>query len=81
MQNKEETKKSKKQPSTKSSNSIIRYSGMGVQMAAIMLLGAWIGIQLDKHFEIKNNVFTAVLTILGVVIALYLVIKDLLKNK
>jgi hypothetical protein len=54
---------------------------MGLQMAAIMLLGAWAGIQLDKHFEIKNNIFTATLTILAVIIALYLTIKDLLKNK
>jgi hypothetical protein len=81
MQNKEEIKKSKKQLNPSKSNSILRYSSMGLQMAAIMLLGAWAGIQLDKHFEIKNNIFTATLTILAVIIALYLTIKDLLKNK
>jgi len=81
MQNKEEIKKSKKQPKTNQSNSILRYSGMGLQMGAIMLLGAFGGIQIDKYFGIKNNIFTASLTILSVIIAVYLTIKDLIKNK
>jgi hypothetical protein len=81
MQNKEEIKKSKKQPNGNKSNSILRYSGMGLQMGAIMLLGAWGGMQLDKHFAIKNNIFTACLTILAVIIAVYLTIRDLIKNK
>lgn len=81
MQNKEEIKKSKKLPSNPKSNAVLRYSGMGLQMGAIMLLGAWAGIQLDKHFKIENNIFTACLTILAVIIAVYLTIKDLIKNK
>ena len=81
MQNKEEIKKSKKQPDKKKPNSIIRYSGMGLQMGAIMLLGAYGGMQIDKHFEIKNNIFTAILTIIAVVLAVYITIKDLIKNK
>jgi hypothetical protein len=54
---------------------------MGLQMAAIMLLGAWGGMQLDRYFKIHNSIFTATLTILGVVIAVYLTVKDLIKNK
>lgn len=54
---------------------------MGLQMGAIMLLGAWGGMQIDKHYAIKNSIFTATLTILAVVIAVYLTIKDLIKNK
>jgi hypothetical protein len=54
---------------------------MGLQMAAIMIFGAWGGIQIDKHFGIKNNTFTAILTILAVIIAVYLTIRDLIKNK
>jgi hypothetical protein len=81
MQNKEEPKKSKKQPKANNANSILRYSGMGLQMGAIMLLGAWLGIKIDDHFAVKNNIFTASLTIIAVVIAMYLTIKDLIKNK
>jgi hypothetical protein len=81
MQNQDQTKKSKKQPDPRKSNSILKYSGMGLQMGAIMLLGAWGGIQLDKYFKIHNNIFTATLTIIGVFVAVYLTIKDLIKNK
>jgi ATP synthase protein I len=81
MPNKEEIKKPKKQPDNRKSNSFIRYSGMGLQMGAIMLLGAWAGIQIDKHYGIKNNIFTASLTILAVIIAVYFTIRDLIKNK
>lgn len=80
MQKQEETKKSKKQPEKNNTNSILRYSGMGLQMGAIMLLGAWGGIQIDKYFGIENNIFTATLTILAVIIAVYLTIKDLIKK-
>jgi hypothetical protein len=54
---------------------------MGLQMGAIMLLGAYAGIQIDKHFGIKNNLFTAILTIVAVIVAVYLTIRDLIKNK
>jgi hypothetical protein len=54
---------------------------MGLQMGAIMLLGAYGGMQIDEHFGIKNNIFTAALTILAVILAVYLTIRDLIKNK
>lgn len=81
MQNQDPTKKSKKQPDSRKPNSLLKYSGMGLQMAAIMLLGAWGGMQLDRYYKIHNSIFTATLTILGVVIAVYLTVKDLIKNK
>lgn len=77
MQN-QETKNPKKQPKV---NELLRYSGMGLQMAAIMLLGAWGGSKLDELWDIKNNLLTALGTVLGVVVALYTVIKDLMKKK
>jgi hypothetical protein len=58
----------------------MKYSGMGLQMAGIMLLGAWGGMQIDKKLGIQNNIFTAILTIIAVFLAVYLVIKDLLKK-
>lgn len=54
---------------------------MGIQMAGVMLLFAFAGIKLDQYFSIKNNLLTAILTVLGVAVALYLVIKDLSKMK
>jgi F0F1-type ATP synthase assembly protein I len=54
---------------------------MAFQMIAIILLGVFGGMKLDKLFPAKFPVFTVVLTILGVILSIYYVIKDLLKHK
>jgi len=58
-----------------------RYSNMGFQMLAIILLGVYAGYKLDHWLEMKFKVFTIVFTILSVFIAMYHAIKDLLNNK
>ena len=57
-----------------------KYGGMGIQMAAIMLLGIFAGIKLDEWLGWKFPVFTIVLALLSVFAALYFVLKDLIKN-
>jgi F0F1-type ATP synthase assembly protein I len=54
---------------------------MATQMAITIFLGVWGGIQLDKKFPKKIPVFTLIFSLLGVVIAIYMVIKDLLRKK
>ena len=62
-------------------NSMAKYSGMVFQMGAIIGLGVWGGIELDKHFPVaKFPLFTMSLSLLSVFAAMYLVIKDLLKK-
>jgi len=53
---------------------------MGLQMAAIMLGGAWAGSKLDEYFQLKNNLLTAAGVVLGLFLGLYLVIRDLMKS-
>lgn len=65
----------KKQP-----NDYLKYSGMGIQMAAIITGGVLAGIQLDKWLQLKFPVFTLVLTLLSVFLAIYYFIKDILKK-
>ncbi|MCC6252434.1 MAG: AtpZ/AtpI family protein [Bacteroidia bacterium] len=82
MQNKEKIKKSRKLPDSKfNTKNILRYSGMGLQMGAIMLLGVWGGMKLDEKFGNTNNLFTAILTVFAVFVAVYFTIKDLIRNK
>lgn len=75
MDDKETQGKSK----AKQRNSFIRYSAMASQMAAIILVFMFIGMGLDSHFESENSIYTAILTIVGVVLSMYYMIKDLLK--
>jgi F0F1-type ATP synthase assembly protein I len=65
----------KKQP-----NDYVKYSGMAIQMAAIIVGGVLLGIKLDKWLALKFPVFTLVLTLLSVFLAMYYFIKDIIKK-
>jgi hypothetical protein len=54
---------------------------MAIQMAAIIVGGVLGGIELDKLLAIKFPIFTLVLTLLSVFLAMYYFIKDVIKKK
>ena len=64
----------------KTLNAYARYSSIAFQMVGIMLAGALGGRELDRWLEMQFPVFTLTLTILAVILAIYFVIKDLLKK-
>jgi F0F1-type ATP synthase assembly protein I len=53
---------------------------MAGQMIAIMLVFAFGGIKLDEYCETTKPFYTGGLTILGVILAMYFMIKDLIKK-
>jgi uncharacterized membrane protein YedE/YeeE len=54
---------------------------MAFQMGVIILGSAWGGVELDKYLDTwEFPVFTLVFSILGVFLALYLSLKDLIKT-
>lgn len=61
--------------------SVVRYSGLGFQMIAIILLFYWIGSKLDDRSTGDTPVYTTLLTVLGVFAALYIVLKDFVGRK
>ncbi len=63
----------------KALNAYARYTSIAFQMLAIILVGVFGGRELDRWLELSFPVFTLILTILGVVLAIFTVIKDLLK--
>ncbi|MBL0315601.1 MAG: AtpZ/AtpI family protein [Flavobacteriales bacterium] len=54
---------------------------MATQMAATIFVGVWGGKKLDEYLKNETPVFTLVFSLLGVVIAMYNVIKDFIKKK
>jgi len=62
-------------------NSFIRYSGMGFQMIAIILLFYWAGSKLDERSGNEKPVYTAVLCLLGVFAGLYIVLKEFIARR
>ena len=61
-------------------NSYVKYSGMGLKMAAIMGGGTYAGIETDKWLQLKFPVFTLIFSLLSVFLAIYYFIKDFIKK-
>jgi F0F1-type ATP synthase assembly protein I len=57
-----------------------RYSSMAFQMLAIILLGMFAGYKLDQWLHIKP-ILTIILSLSSVILAIYIVTRDLLKKK
>jgi hypothetical protein len=72
----------KKSQQTNNPNSVLKYSGMAFQIGACIMLGFWGGMKIDAALGlIKVPVFTLVLGLSGVVVGIYISIKDVLKKK
>lgn len=56
-----------------------RYSGMAFQMLAIILLGVFAGWKADQWLNSKP-VFTVILSLISVILAIYFVTRDLLRK-
>lgn len=62
-------------------NNYGHYSGMAIQMVVIIVGGVFGGHYLDKYLSFKFPIFTLIFSLLSVVLAIYYVVKDLLKKK
>jgi F0F1-type ATP synthase assembly protein I len=60
----------------KKPNRFIRLSGIGIQMAATIFLGAFLGRYLDDKYPMEKKWWTIGLTIFAVAISLYNVLKQ-----
>lgn len=59
--------------------SIIRYSGLGLQIALIIGGFSWLGKWLDTKYEIERNWFTLGFVLFGVTLAIWYAIRTLNK--
>ena len=62
----------------KRSTDYLHYSSAGIQMVLTILLFTWLGTKADSYFETKP-LWTAVLAIFGVVIAMIFMVKAFTK--
>ena len=61
-------------------NSYIKYSGIGFQMIGIIGAFTYAGYKLDQNQQTKTPIYTGLLSLLGVIISLYVIIKGLKSN-
>lgn len=57
-----------------------RYSGVAFQMGFIIFLGTFGGIKLDQYLSI-SPLFTLLGSLGSIVLAIYVVVKDIIKKK
>ena len=57
-----------------------RYSSIAFQMLVIILLGVFGGLKLDQWLKLKTPVFTVILSVASVALAIYYVTRGLMKE-
>jgi F0F1-type ATP synthase assembly protein I len=69
------------QPNKGGNSSILRYTSLATQMGLTIFLGVWGGIKLDQVFQFEKPAMTLVCSLLGVITAVYIVIRDVLRKR
>jgi uncharacterized YccA/Bax inhibitor family protein len=73
-------KKRNKDDNKSSGYYLARYSGLVFEMLGIIALGTYAGHKIDTHRNAGFPLWTIVLSLLSIGIALYIVLKDLLRR-
>ncbi len=70
-----------KPPKKSSLKNVAVLSGIAFEMGAIIFLAAKGGIWLDAHFRSEKKIYTAMATLLGVAISIWVVLRQLKRIK
>ena len=68
----------KQKPKKQLKHSYARFSGIAIQMFAIIGIGSYIGVKLDEKYPNKNNLFTISLSLFSVIVAIIYVIRRII---
>ena len=73
---KEKPKKSLKE-GLSSSREFIKYTNIAIRMIIIILVGVYAGIKLDEYLELETAIFTLILSLVAVIMAMYVIIREI----
>jgi predicted MFS family arabinose efflux permease len=57
-----------------------RYSGIAIQMLAIIGIGTFVGTKIDGNYPNKHNIFTALLSLTSVVLSTFIAVRRIIAN-
>ena len=70
----------KKSPKPSSNiNTYLKFSGIGLQMAILIVFAAYGGKWLDQKMNLEHPIFTVVLILLAIFASLYQIIREVIK--
>ncbi|HLT32996.1 MAG TPA: AtpZ/AtpI family protein [Aquaticitalea sp.] len=61
-------------------NNYARYSGIAIQMFAIIGIGSFAGVKLDEHFNNDGNLWAIILSLSSTILAIVYVIRRIIAN-
>lgn len=61
-------------------NSYARFSGIAIQMFAIIGVGTFIGVKLDETYPNKNNLYTLIVSLASVIMSIVYVIRRIIAS-
>ena len=61
-------------------NKYAKFSNLAIQMFVIIGLGTYIGVKLDERYPNPNNLYTIILSLLSVLMAIYFVIRRIISS-
>lgn len=61
-------------------NTYAKYSGIAIQMFAIIGIGSFIGVKLDGYFNNEGNLWTIILSLSSTILAMVFVIRRIIAN-
>ena len=73
---KEKPKKSLKE-GLSSSREFIKYTNIAIRMIIIILVGVYAGVKLDEYLEMQTSIFTLIFSLVAVVMAMYVIIREI----
>ena len=81
-QNQQQNQKKKRteKKNNDSLKSYAKYTGIAIQMIVIIVIMTFAGVKLDERRGATTPVFTLILSLLGVLAAIYTAIKDFIKK-
>ena len=69
---------SRPDPKKTTSTSIVKFAGMGAQLAVAIGLGVLAGMKVDEHLAWDQPIATAVFSLLGLAAGMYQILRSLL---
>ena len=75
MEDKTNSRKPEK-PGRKLPDTIVKYSGLSIKMAIAILGGVYLGKYIDEKLVLETPVFTLILSLIGLALAIVIIIKD-----
>jgi F0F1-type ATP synthase assembly protein I len=63
----------------KKNNALVRFSSAGIQMGIIIGLFTWLGVYLDEKYKNTTAYWTVGLSLLGVLVGLVIVIREVMR--